>query len=613
MNRTRRAPSSSGVIRIAPALLLLLAAGCATPLRDNPEDELRHSIFQSARRELHAAEVNPNQVRLQREDRTASTGIDPQRLPELEEMAGPKSYANIVAPLGPSLLGTQRRTVSVSLERVIKRVVEGNLNIQFARLAPAISEAQVVAAQAAFDWVFFTNFQWNATDEPRTSTSTVAGIIGVSSDVRQVTDFSTGLRKRINSGGQVTFTHQFRYTDFETPGLFVTPDPAREANVQFLLEQPLLRNFGSDLALSQIRIAKNQERDEIQGLKGTLIQNVTDTEEAYWNLVRAHANLKILQRLFERGEQVRGQLKVRQEVDVEPAQYSDAVARVESRRAQILRAQNALAAASDRLKTLMNDPELPIGSDILLLPADDAVDEPIEFNLRESLETAFTNRPEVQRALLSIDNTSIRQLVANNALLPRLDLRVQTQISTLGSSTNSAYVELLDTDFVSYGAGLTFEQPIGNREAQAGVRQRRLERSQAVIAYRNTIQGIVSEVNNALRNLQTNYELIEQTRAARIAATENVRTLDVKQVTTTGMTPEFLNLRLGRQESLAQAEVEELQALTDYNISLARLFAAMGTTLKRNRINFDVPDVEPIKDANALFPLWEPSAPTTNP
>lgn len=612
MKRTSSVRSLVCVRPLAPALALLLAAGCASPLRDNPEDELRHSIAQSARRELHASEIYRNQITLTREQRYDQIGINPDRLPELEKMAGPTSYVDFPVPLGQSLLGTERRTVAVSLERVVKRVVDGNLNIQFARLAPAISEAQVVAAQAAFDWVFFTNFQWDSTDQPRTSTA----FSSVRFDQRQVTELTTGLRKRLTSGGQFTVQNVFRVTDVETRNAGVLPDPAHDTSIRLLLEQPLLRNFGSDISLAQVRLARNQERDEIQALKATLIQNITDAEEAYWTLVRNYATLKIVKRLYDRGEQVRKEMQVRMDaqLEVEPAEISDANARVASRLSQVIRAQNALAAASDRLKILMNDPELPIGSDLLLLPSDDAIDEAITFNLRDTLETAIANRPEVQRALLSIDNTSIRQIVANNALLPRLDLRLSTQFNSQGGSANQAYSELTSTDFVDYNAALSFELPIGNREANAGVTQRRLEKSQAVIAYRNTIQNIVSEVNNALRNVQTNFELIEQTRTARLAATENVRTIDVKESTIANKSPELLNLKLSRQESLSQAELEEVQALTDYNIAIARLFSSMGTTLRRNKIEFEVPDVEPIKESWALFPIWESSrGPVTPP
>jgi outer membrane protein TolC len=136
-----------------------------------------------------------------------------------------------------------------------------------------------------------------------------------------------------------------------------------------------------------------------------------------------------------------------------------------------------------------------------------------------------------------------------------------------------------------------FEQPIGNRGAEADYRARQLERMQATVEYRRVVQRVVLDVKTALRNITTNYQLIEQTRSARLAATENLRTLLVQEKTIQSLTPDFLDLKFRRQEALALAEADEQAALTDYNISLADLQAAMGTALEHNRIAFVVPDV----------------------
>lgn len=567
---------------------------------------MRQSLIESIRRETYAADAAPGTIDLTREPRVPALNIRDSVRDELEGMAGPRAYDGVVARLGPSLLPTEQRVVRITLERAIRTAAASNLNVQFARLAPAINQAQIVAAQAVFDWVFFSNFQWNDTDEPRTASAvgTPLNVVNVRTNVQQVVDLQTGIRKRLTSGGQVTIQHEFNYTDVETPNLFVLPDPARESNVVLQLDQPLLRNFGSDVNLSQVRLDRNTERDEIQSLKGTLIQNVTDTEQAYWTLVRAYRNLLILQRLYERGDATRQIVFERLKVDAKPWQYSDAAARVEQRRAQILRAQEALADASDRLKQLMNDAELTVGSEVMLLPLDETLDMPISFSLQDTLRTAFESRPEVQRALISIDNTSIRRVVADNALLPRLDARIQSQFSGLGGSTHGAYDSLTEGDFINYGAQLNFEQPIGNREAQANSSVRRLEQMQAVIAFRNTIQGITVEVNASLRAVATNYSLIEQTRAARIAAAENLRALQVEKELIQGLTAEFLNLELNRQELLASAEQDEVQAQSDYNIALARLHQAMGTALERNRIDFDVEPIEPVQTRWPLLPTW---------
>src|SRR5262249_50616324 len=104
-------------------------------------------------------------------------------------------------PLPESLVPKKsQRIVKVTLERAIRSGTQHNLNVQLARLAPAVQGAQVASAEAAFDWVFFENFSWTATDEPRAASAIGGSAVGVSSDQRQVVDLTTGLRKKLDTG-----------------------------------------------------------------------------------------------------------------------------------------------------------------------------------------------------------------------------------------------------------------------------------------------------------------------------------------------------------------------------------------------------------------------------
>jgi outer membrane protein TolC len=112
----------------------------------------------------------------------------------------------------------------------------------------------------------------------------------------------------------------------------------------------------------------------------------------------------------------------------------------------------------------------------------------------------------------------------------------------------------------------------------------------SVIDYRTAVQDAVLRVKDALREVQTQYRLIGQTRVARVAASENLRTLMVLEKTIASLSPDFLDLKLRRQEALSAAEIEEVIALTQYNTSLADLSGATGQALERNRIRFIVPE-----------------------
>jgi outer membrane protein len=593
------------------AIALALATGCASPLDDKQDHDLRRTVRQSTEREIAEALQLPDIQQVQREDRTSQLQLKPEILAQLEKMAGPTSYEGVELPLGPDLYGRPQKVVRITMERAVVSAVQRNLNVEFARLAPAISQQQYVAADAAFDWVVFASGQYNSTYAPRADSTFTGAPTGIVSDLREVSDFQGGLRKPLISGGTMTFQTEFTNTAVKTPGITTIPNPTRDANFVIQLDQPLLRGFGSDVALAQVRLARNAELDQISQLKSTLLQNIGDTETAYWNLVKARADLQILQRLLFYGEDVLGKLRNRKGFDAKPSTISNAAAAVESRGADLIRGQRVLRDASDKLKVLMNDPEFPVGSETQLLPADMPVDQAVQYSLVDSINSALANRPEVQRALISLDNTAIRLVVADNARLPKLDLRALTRFNGLGEHVGSPYSQIGEASFVDYQIGLNFEQPLGNRAAEALHGQRSLERIQATIAYRNTIQGIVADVKNSLRDLATNYVLIARTRTSRIAAAEDYRTLLAEEDTIQGLTPEFLNLKLQRQQALSAAEQQEVSALVDYNNSMARLYTATGTALERNRIRFSAPPARLDPRTSDLFPDFplEPKRP----
>lgn len=582
------------------AALLVALCGCAAgPLEATRTEELRKSISESTSREtaplLRHAAADPAAAEAAATPKTLSRTpgevvFTPERTAELEKMAGPGASSGAEPDAGSDLLGNATESFRISLQQTIGSAVKNNLDVQIARIEPGVASAQIAAAESAFDWTFFTSGNYANIDRPQAAQILGGGATTSNARVTQNLAYETGLRKRLTTGGQLAVSQGQTYTDDDSPDLELTPEPSNAAQATLRLDQPLLRNFGSDVATADIRLTRNAERASVLDLKAAMIATVTETERAYWRLAQSRRNLEILQRLLQRGVETREVLKGRMKFDAKPAEYSDAVANVERRRAQVIRAQNAMRLASDRLKQLVNDPELTVGGEALLSPVDEPPDAPIAFSLLDTLSQAMQKRPEVQRAVLAIDDAAIRQRVADNARLPALDLALQAQFNGLDESTREAYDQVNESKFVDYLVGLSFEQPIGNRGAEAGYRQRQLERVRSATSYRRAVQQVVVDVKAALRNVTANYQLIEQTRASRLAATENLRALEVLEKTIQSLTPDFLDLKFRRQESLANAELEEVAALTDYSIAVADLAAAQGVALERNRVNFVVPD-----------------------
>lgn len=568
----------------------LLPAGCSAPHRGPDALSLRQGIINSVRQEIVDAEGIPEAKEIQREPGVDRLEISEVFLRELDATTGPGSYTGRELAMGPDLFGREQEFVVISLERAVHTAIDNNLAVQFARLAPAISQAQVIAAEAAFDWTYFTNIDWGHADQPRTSPAIGGRAVGLGSDQRQTMSVQNGIRRNISTGAVVLLQNDYTYTNVETEDLSTSPDPAHEAAVSLQIVQPLLRNFGSDVSLAQIRINRNAERGSIASLKRDLIDTATQTELAYWQLVRSYYDYQILQRLYEQGVQIRDQVRARKSIDATQASIASANSSVEQRLGDVLAAEDILRKASDRLKLLMNDTDLDILTEVLLVPVDLPLDDPFKFSLLESIMTALEKRPEVAQAILGLDDASIREMAAQSARLPQLDVRFQMRMASLREDALETYGRVTDGHFIDYTGGIVFEIPLGNRAAESSYMQRRLERAQALIALENTYEQVILEVKDALRDVVTNYRLIEQRRTARIAAGETLRALNVELEIAKGLTVQDLDLKLRRQEALAQGEQREIQALIDYMNSMASLYSSMGTSLERNQIDFVVPD-----------------------
>lgn len=581
------APSFARLRLAAAAALVTFAAfACQSPLQPDTTAQLRASVEAAVAQEVK--QMPDGGMRpVQRPPVDLDEELRP-RLAEIEKIGPSRDAGPGSLDLGPDLLDQSQREVRVSLQTAISEAVKNNLATQQARLQPAIAEAEVEAAEAVFDAILFANTGFSSIDQPQ-AIPVINGVpLGLGSTVTRAWAFETGVRKPLESGGSFSVSTDASRLKNETPGLGYSPDPAWNNAIRLGFSQPLLRGFGSDVNLAQVRLSRNAERARVQDLRQSLLQLVYDVEQAYWNLVVARQGLQIATWLVEVGERVREVLAKRRDFDTRQSQYSDAVATVEQRKARVIQARREVRLASDRLKQLVNDPQMSLESEVLVAPVDFMADAPVNIDLREAMLTSLQGRPEVSRALLRVDDASIRQLVADNARLPALDLTAQAAWFGLADNGGDAYSDVFGGDFINYLIGANFSQPIGNRAAEASYRAARLERSSSIIGFRRQVQDVTLDVKTTLRDCQTDYELISATRSTRLAAGENLRALLVEEETLASLTPEFLNLKFQRQDRLAISQLDEYRALASYNTSVAALYKALGTGLEMNRVELDV-------------------------
>ncbi len=559
--------------------LVAAVTGCAGPLSEQRGHTLLRTAVIVEHRQQMAALANTEPVTVQRQESDLKTRLSDERLTELDKISGAGAYRAETLDPGTDLTGASgAQSVSLSLKEAVATAIESNLDVAVARVGPAIGAAQLQQADAQFDWTFFADADFQKQDTPQPPGT----VPGLSNDIQQETQsLNTGLRKTLTSGGQLqietTLSRQERVPSFFLVNRFF------DADALITLQQPLLRGFGKELNLTQIELAHSTEAAAREVLRQTLNDLVAQVETSYWDLNLAHRSVLIQQRLLERTIVERDRLEDRAGYDTTPVRVTEANSRVELRRADLIRVRAQVRSASDTLKRLLNSPNLPLADETLLRPVDDPLDQPVSFSLRDEVTTALEQRPELAQSLLAIRDAELRQRVADNATLPQLDLTAAVGLNGIDlDNAVEAYADLVDGEFVDYIVGLNFEQPLGNRAAKGLATQRRLEREQAALTYRRDAQNVVLEVKNALRAVLSNYQLVDATRAARWAAADSLRAINVQEELGVALTDEFLlDLKLNAQERLANAEFAEAQAQSNYMTSIADLYRTNGTLTQR--------------------------------
>ncbi len=328
--------------------------------------------------------------------------------------------------------------------------------------------------------------------------------------------------------------------------------------------------------------------------------------EAYWAVVFARENLTVQQQALELARRTVHENEERVRVGLlAPVSVKEAESQAAAREEQVIVARNTLDNTRRTLRQLVylhtGDTFIPREIEPVEAPRTD----PVAVNVETALATALEQRPEIIAANLDLSGRNLTARIRENQLLPRLDLVTnfglnglsgdpvpttstttgETVVSPFGGSYGKALDRLTSRDFYSYKAGVEIEIPIGNAAAKSAYAQARIDVSQASLNRRQLLSDITLEVANAVNTVNANIERIRATRVARELAEENLRNQQKRLEVGLTTTKDVLDF----QNDLTQARATEVQAATDYNVSLDDLARAEGTLLDKYSVVVEVP------------------------
>jgi outer membrane protein TolC len=307
--------------------------------------------------------------------------------------------------------------------------------------------------------------------------------------------------------------------------------------------------------------------------------------------LQARRDYEILKELFERTNDTLQKVLGRQEIDATDVQIKQAESSAKSRQAILLQAGRAIIDAQDALLRLMADPQVSLLDELEIIPETVPAVTVEQLNSSEILGQAMKKNPVLQQARVAVAVADINIHVSKNQEMPKLDLVASSRLQGIAQSQSRAQDNFNRGDYVSYAVGLSLEFPLGNRQREAELLRRRLERRKAVAALQNLADQVAIQAKERIRLVQTNLEEIEIQQQAADAARIHLKAVEDSEPVRERLTPEFLLVKLQAQASLADAQRAEINAITEFNISMVELAQTMGTVLDLRQVSTALPVV----------------------
>lgn len=503
--------------------------------------------------------------------------------------AGP----NAVIPAGPeahtaAAVKNIQLPVRMTLMEAIADAMEHNLSIKIQSYTPAISESQIVAAEAVFDPTFVGQIQYQHLNQPTPYAETLGSStspVGINNEDQ--VNSQVGVKKLLSTGGTVSLIGSDNYQDFHSSTSLPSDiNPSHTSDLALELKQPLLQGFGSQVNNADIYIARRNQQIALSEFRAEVIKVVSQVERTYLQLAQASADLHFERQLVRQAGKTLLRLKNRLHMDVDSVQMNQARAAVDLAQYHLASVQKQVGDLSETLKALLNDPTIPVGPGPNIIPTNKPTAVPFAFDLDQDIATALQQRGIMRRDRMAVEKAGIRRSVAENALLPKADLIAATDSAGLSpdGSFPGGFNRMISDPHIGFTVGMELEIPIGNRAARAKLYRRRLLRRQALTQMLKDAQNIARDVASDLVNLTIDWRQIHLSRRRRKSAAAVLRGLEVEALSGQALNPTFLQLELNAQQDLTQAEIAEAQTLTSYNVDMVKFERDQGTLLEFDRV-----------------------------
>jgi len=494
-------------------------------------------------------------------------------------------------------------TANITLKEAIEKVLANDQTLVIARIDRGESGMNLTGAKGAYDpRAGFTAGRTRAV-------TPVGSLFGGSADGKVTTETYqadpqvSGLFPALGGSYKVDFASSRQSTDSE----FAFLNPQYNTAINLNLTQPLWRGLHYDDNRYRVEVARRNIDLSVEQLRQHLIETVTQTVQAYWELEFAWRNLDVQTQAVRLAEQQDSSNRRQVEQGLlAPADVIQTQTQIATFEQNMLTAQQSVTAAENALKVLMlGDRNDPLWN--MAITPEELPDDRTSPALDEAMKLALDARPELKQSMIALAINQLDMKRAHEQTKPQFDATATLssvglaglQTPAASSSALSAFLppgttispaliggygqslsDLTSGHFTTATVGVTMSLPIRNRTAEA---QQAVAMSEAkrLDATRKQVElAIEQDVRNALQGVST--------AAARLDASANARHYAEEQYASeqrqfqAGTSTVFLVLQ--RQTDLIAARTREARARADLGEASANLDRATARTLDARKI-----------------------------
>lgn len=497
--------------------------------------------------------------------------------------------------------------LELSLKNYLDLVMANNPDISTQKVTLEINRDAVLRAFSIFDPLGTARF--SAT---RNQTPSASLLNGVSTDtslnavqiavLNQLTQpLFLQYQQTLQTGTQYALA--FTGTKTSTNSSFSTFNPQLNAGMNLSIIQPLLKNRGMFITRLPISIARSQLRAGEYNLQDQVIQLITVSENAYWDVVNARENLRVQEESLKLADAALKRAQKELELGAtSPLEIFQPEANFANARLFVSQARYRLAQTEDALRRQMGADSNPTFTGMPIVLTEN-VSPPVDtgrIDAEEAVQRAIRIRPDLRTQVQTLDVDDLNIKLADNNLRPDLSLTAQYGSSGLGGiyfpRTNLANPTLQVVPIVggigdalggvfgfgypAYGFGLNLRLPIKDRKAAADLADAVVQKRLDTLKRRSIEENVRLQVLTAVNQVESSKESIRIATTARDLAQKRVEA-DQKRYELGTTTLFFV---LASQGDYIQAESNLVNQLITYHRNELQLLQRTGQLLEERGI-----------------------------